>query len=93
MIEAGAILFVVFVSLAIYLSSWIASREFSKANGSNQLDVLIQHRETLRQKVIRGEQERWDSEMMRQLAYRVEQVERGDRSENRRALVGKADGQ
>lgn len=75
MIEAGAILFVVVVSLAIYLSSWIASREFSKANASNQLDVLIQHRETLRQKVIRGEQECWDSEMMRQLAYRVEQVE------------------
>jgi hypothetical protein len=76
MIEGGAILFVVVVSLAIYLSSWIASREFSKANASTQLDVLMQHRETLRQKVIRGEQEHWDSEMMRQLTYRVEQVER-----------------
>ena len=76
MIEAGAILFVMVVSMAIYLSSWIASREFSKTNAANSLDVLIQHRETLRQKVIRGEQERWDSEMMRQLAYRVEQVER-----------------
>ena len=76
MIEGGAILLVVIVSLAIYFSSWIASREFSKANASNELDVLIEYRETLRQKVIRGERESWDSEMMRQLAYRVEEVER-----------------
>ena len=76
MIEAGAILLVVVVSLGIYLSSWIASREFSKANNSNSLDVLMQYRETLRQKTVRGERERWDGEMMRQLAYRLDQVER-----------------
>lgn len=76
MIEAGAILFVVVVSVGIYLSSWIASREFSKAHVSNELDGLRQHRATLQQKTARGELECWDSEMMRQLAYRLEQVER-----------------
>ena len=76
MIEAGAILFVVVVSLGVYLSSWISAREFSKANSVNHLDVLRQHRETLLQKTIRGQREGWDSEMMRQLAYRLDDVER-----------------
>ena len=76
MIEAGAILFVVVVSLGIYLSSWIAAQQFSKVHESSQLDGLLQYRETLRQKTARGEVERWDNEMMRQLAYRLDQVER-----------------
>jgi hypothetical protein len=75
MIEAGAILFVVVVSLGIYLFSWIGAREFSKANATNQLDVLRQHRETLLQKRVRGQQEGWDSEMIRQLEYRLDDVE------------------
>ena len=76
MIEAGVILFVVVVSLGVYLSSWIGAREFSKANAVNQLDVLRQQRETLLQKTSRGQREGWDSEMMRQLAYRLDDVER-----------------
>ena len=76
MIEAGAILFVVVVSLGIYLSSWIAAQQFSKVNESSQLDGLLRYRETLRQKTARGKLEGWDSEMMRQLAYRLDQVER-----------------
>jgi hypothetical protein len=75
MIEAGAILFVLVVSAGIYLSSWIAARQFSGANTADQLDVLRQHRETLRQKTVRGEREGWDSVMMHQLAERLEDVE------------------
>lgn len=76
MVEAGAILFVVVVSLGVYLSSWFAARQFSQANAASQLDVLTQHRETLLQKAERGERENWDGEMMRQLAYRLSEVER-----------------
>ena len=76
MIEAGAILFVVVVAMGTYLSSWIAARQFSEANAANHLDVLRQHRETLLQKVQRGVREDWDSEMMRQLEYRLTDVER-----------------
>jgi len=76
MVEAGAILFVVVVSIGVYLSSWFAARQYSHVNAANQLDVLTRHRETLLQKTVRGERENWDSEMMRQLAYRLSEVER-----------------
>lgn len=76
MIEAGAILFVVAVALAVYLSSWVAARQFSEANAANQLDVLRQHREMLQQKIQRGIRDNWDGEMMSQLEYRLSDVER-----------------
>ena len=75
MIEGGAILFVVVVSAGIYLSSWIAARRFSAANAADQLDGLRQHRETLQEKLLRGEREGWDSVMMQQVAERLEDVE------------------
>lgn len=76
MIEAGAILFVVVVSVGVYLSSWFAARQLSEVNAASQLDVLKQHRETLLEKTARGERENWDSEMMHRLADRLAEVER-----------------
>lgn len=75
MVEAFAILFVVIVAVGAYVSAWVGAQDFSKRNISSELAQLRDYRETLREKTIRGEQEQWDSEMMRQLADRVEDVE------------------
>ncbi len=76
MIEGGAILFVFVVTVGIFLSSWIGARQLSDVNAVEQLDDLRQHRETMLQKTIRGEREGWDGVMMRQLADRIESVDR-----------------
>lgn len=76
MVEAGAILFVLVVSLGVYLSSWLAARQFSAANAANELDVLRQHRVTLREKILRGTRENWDGVMMDQLEQRLLEVDR-----------------
>src|SRR4051812_43585121 len=76
MVEAGAILFVVVVSLGVYLSSWVAARQFSEANAGSQLDALRQHRVTLQEKILRGTRENWDHVMMDQLEHRLHEVDR-----------------
>lgn len=76
MVEGAAILFVVVVSLGVYLSSWFAAQNFAKANPADQLTALHAHRETLREKTLRGERERWDDVMMEQLAHRLTEVDR-----------------
>ncbi len=76
MIEGGAILIVFLVTGGIFLFSWIGARQLSSVTIAEQLDDLRRHRETLLQKNIRGEREGWDSVMMRQLADRIEDVDR-----------------
>jgi hypothetical protein len=75
MVEAVAIVFVAAVSLGIYIFAWIGARDFSKRNLSEELAQLQQHREALRENALRGEQQQWDSEMMRQVADRLNDVD------------------
>ena len=75
MIEAGAILFVLVVSLGAYLSARLGAQRASLENPQGDLEQLKQYREVLRQKAIRGQQENWDSVMMLQLGHRLEEIE------------------
>ena len=76
MIEALAIVFVVAVSAGIYLFAWMGARNLSVANAAVRRDELAQYAGTLREKILRGQREQWDSVMMGQLAARLDEVER-----------------
>ena len=76
MIEAFAILLVVGISLAVYVFAWAAARESARRNPSGAYDQLLQHREILSQKLIRGKREHWDRVMMDQLTARLADVDR-----------------
>ncbi len=75
MIEALAIVFVVVISLGIYLLARVGAQDGSKRDLLTELNELKQHRETLREKALRGKREHWDHVMMSQLAHRLDQVE------------------
>jgi len=76
MIEAGAIFFVLVVSLGVYLFARFGGRPSIHDHPAGELDHLCQHREVLRKKLARGQRERWDGVMMQQLVHRLEETER-----------------
>lgn len=73
--EALAILFVFIVALVVFVATWITTRNRSGASLVDELNQLHQYHEVLQRKALRAQLERWDDEMMNQIAYQLDEVE------------------
>jgi cell division protein FtsL len=72
--EALAILFVFVVAVVIFVVTWIGVAT-SPRNAVAELDQLEAYRDTLQQKALRAQLERWDDTMLDRLAEEIQDVE------------------
>ena len=76
MIEAFAILLVTAISLAIYLFARVGAHDSALRDPAGNLAELRQQRDVLRDRLLRGNREKWDHVMMQQLGDRLAELER-----------------